>query len=195
MAFLDPCSGFGSIPLEIAAIARREKLNIISFSADNEYPSLQKGMMNATNAHLDSKAGLHGIECGILWSGRGAGFSGGFREGTLDGVVSDLPWGIKELTPRAISALYPALLRFLGHAVVDGGYGVFLCQRETIFLGAVKSNDWMWEVSEHRVSLFVCTPRSRAYTDGYRRPQTVDVEGVQAHAFVVKRKSRSSVGA
>lgn len=153
MVFLDPCSGFGSIPLEIAAIAQRNKLNIISLAADNEQPSLEKGIANALSSGMGSQAGLSGVQDGLLWSGRGFGHSGGFREAVIDGVVCDLPWGIKELTPKAVSALYPALLRFLGHATVDGGSGVFLCQRDRIFLGAVKSNDRMWEVSEHRVSL------------------------------------------
>lgn len=152
MIFLDPCSGFGSIPLEIAAIAQRDCKHIISLAADNELPSLEKGVVNATNSQLGSNAGLGGVQTGLLWSGRGIGHSGGFRDAILDGVVSDLPWGIKELTPKAVSALYPALLRFLGHAVIEGGYGVFLCQRDKIFLAAIKSNDRMWEVSEHRVS-------------------------------------------
>lgn len=152
--FLDPCSGFGSIPLEIAAIAERDGKKVVSLAADNELPSIEKGNENAKNSRIGSQAGLSGVQVGLLWSGRGTGHSGGFREAVIDGLISDLPWGIKELTPKAVSALYPALLRFLGNAIIDGGYGVFLCQRDKIFLGAVKGNDRMWEVSEHRVSSF-----------------------------------------
>lgn len=151
MFFLDPCAGFGSVPLELAAIAKRDNLKFASIAADNELPSLEKASINILSGNMDVQAGLTGLDQGVLWSGYGKGRSGGFREGILDGVITDLPWGIKELTPRAVTALYPALLRTLGHAARDGAYGVFLCQRERIFRAALLQNNWMWEEEEMHV--------------------------------------------
>ena len=151
--FVDPCSGLGSIPIEIAAIAKRDGKKIVSLAADNELPSLENAAINATKSSVECRAGLNGLDKGLLWTGYGKRHSGGFREGTIDGVVTDLPWGIRELSSKAISALYPALLRFLGEAVIDGGTGVFLCQRDRVFLAAVQSNYKMWEVLEPQVSI------------------------------------------
>jgi hypothetical protein len=154
MVFLDPCAGFGSIPLELSGVSKRDSLNIINLAADNELPSLEKALENAVAAHAGVKKGLSGMDASLLWTGYGTGHSGGFREGVLDGIIADLPWGIRELSAKAISTLYPALLRFLGHATANGAYGIFLCWREKTFLAAVRSNDRMWEVTDHRVSLF-----------------------------------------
>lgn len=79
---------------------------------------------------------------------------GGFRERSLDGIITDLPWGIRELTPAAVARLYPALLRFLGSAVVDGCYGVFLCVRDKIFTRAVEDSKNMWELYSRKVSCY-----------------------------------------
>lgn len=161
LLFLDSCCGFGSIPLEVTAIAEREKKNIITLSADNELSSLEMAATNFESSSMGVQAGLHGLDQALMWNAYGKGQSAGFREGIIDGVVTDLPWGIRELTPRAISALYPALLRFVGNAVIDGGYGVFLCQRDRIFLGAIQSNEKMWEVLEQQVGSIYHLPREK----------------------------------
>lgn len=84
--FFDPCGGLGSIPLEIAAIRRRDKLKISCLSGDIELPSLEGAAKNFQAAQLGLNAGLAGIDASLLIDGRGKGRSGGLKDGILDGI-------------------------------------------------------------------------------------------------------------
>ena len=96
--FFDPCGGLGSIPLEIAAICRRDKLKISCLSGDIELPSLEGAAKNFKSAQLGLDAGLAGIDASLLIDGRGKGRSGGLKDGILDGIS------------KQVSLLYNALL-------------------------------------------------------------------------------------
>lgn len=149
---MDPCSGTGSIPIELAAIAERFNRYLVPVAADNELPSLAHGLVNSKLGNVDMSRGLRGVDAPIFWDGHGRGVSGGLRQGCLDGVITDLPWGQRELSTRAVVKLYPLLLETLGHAIVDGGIGVFMLWREKTFLAAISGKGNMWEVLFKRVS-------------------------------------------
>lgn len=82
----DPCGGLGSIPLEIAAIARREDLRVSCLSGDIELPSLNAALENSQRATFGLSSGLGGVDAGLLIDGRGQGRTGGFRADVLDGI-------------------------------------------------------------------------------------------------------------
>ena len=103
-------------------------------------------------ASLGIESGLSGLDYSVLWDGRGQPVSGGFREGSIDGIVCDLPWGVRELSINAVGRLYPALLRMLGHACSQGAIAIFLCAREKVFFDAVRQNEKYWEILSTRVS-------------------------------------------
>ena len=148
--FLDPCSGVGSIPLELAAISRRDGRSYTVLAADVELPSLERGNTNFLNGSHSYHQGANGNDSGTLWSGLG---SGGFRSGVIDGIVSDLPWGHRELTKSAVGRLYPKLLRTLGDATSDGGHAVFVLWLENVFVQAVNNSASLWTIVHRRVSL------------------------------------------
>jgi 23S rRNA G2445 N2-methylase RlmL len=147
----DPCSGLGSIPIELAAFIRRDMLRLVALSADNERPSLEGALQNAASSGVAASRGTHGLDAGVLWDGRGPPFSSGFREGVLGGVISDLPWGLRELSVNAVSKLYPLLLKRLGHACSDDAFGVFLVHRDKVFLMALQQNSSKWKYVTRRV--------------------------------------------
>ena len=172
--FLDPCGGLGSIPLELAAISRRDSLKITCLSSDIELPSLEGAAKNFAAAEFASSAGLAGVDTPILLDGRGMGKSGGFRQNALDGIsgclapcckaqlisqaVTDLPFGIRELSASATASLYPLLLRVLATCTAPGAHGVFLTAKKKYFEHAVNENQAQWKSISERVS--ICTKAS-----------------------------------
>ena len=155
--FLDPCSGLGSIPIELMATSRRDNLNIVALSADIELPSLANAEGNNRLAGLHKGRGFQGLDAGLLWDGRGLPFSSGFRDEIIDGIVCDLPWGVRELSMNAVGKLYPAMLDMLGRACSNGAYAVFLCSRASLFTDILSRDEQVWEFISERVSLHSCS--------------------------------------
>lgn len=83
--FLDPCAGYGAIPVELAGISARDKLHLAVLTADKELPSIDGAMSNFA-ARPAGPAVDMGPESGVLWDGRGQGWSGGLRAGVIDGI-------------------------------------------------------------------------------------------------------------
>jgi hypothetical protein len=131
-------------------------------------PSLEGAAKNFTAAGFASSAGLAGVDTPILLDGRGIGKSGGFRQNILDGIggcptpcckaqlisqaVTDLPFGIRELSASATASLYPLLLRFLAACTAPCARGVFLTAKKKYFEHAVSENAAHWELISERVS-------------------------------------------
>lgn len=152
LLFLDPCSGLGSIPIEVQAIARREGLGALCLAADNERPSLVNAKKNVIDCQLSPAHGAMGLDAGILWDGKGKGFSGGIRPGMVDGIVSDLPWGVRELSAHAINKLYPLLLRTLGDVCSDGAHAVLLSAKDKPLSMSMNNLPTVWALESKRVS-------------------------------------------
>ena len=83
--FFDPCAGYGAIPVELAGISARDRLHLAVLAADKELPSIEGAMSNFA-ARPAGPAVEMGPESGVLWDGRGHGWSGGLRAGVIDGI-------------------------------------------------------------------------------------------------------------
>ena len=66
--------------------------------------------------------------------------------------MTDLPWGVRELTNKAVAALYPRLLRALAAAMRPGSYAVLLCGNKKQLGIAIAQNEAIWEQTAEKVS-------------------------------------------
>ena len=88
--FLDPCGGIGILALEAARFA-----NLLAISLDVD---AQAAGMARRNANSAARAGvLRGSVLSMVGdaaSPRGGGCSSGLRDGSVDGAIADLPYGM-----------------------------------------------------------------------------------------------------
>ncbi|KZT52572.1 hypothetical protein CALCODRAFT_82865 [Calocera cornea HHB12733] len=127
---LDPFSGLGSIPRELLALARQRQHPLHVLAGDISLPSLLLSQQNTPRilSALQYSA-LHALP---------------LRGPALGGWLSDLPWGTRHLSPRQLSALYPAVLRRLAAVVGAGGAGVAMSAARRTMDGALRGARRWW---------------------------------------------------
>ncbi|KAJ3082985.1 THUMP domain-containing protein 3 [Quaeritorhiza haematococci] len=149
---IDPFSGVGTIPIEAG----------VSFP-DAMYLG---GDIDKANIYLRAKrnvGGLEGLE-GIkvpgmdlvLWDASDLPL----RSDSVDVVVTDLPWGHRELTHKAIMRIYPRFVKHLARILRPGtGRAVVLTQGRNVFKRALrdtKAGKEMLEIVETREVVVGC---------------------------------------
>lgn len=73
-------------------------------------------------------------------------------------TVTDLPWGVRELTNKAVAALYPRLLRTLAAAMRPGGFAILLCGNRKQLSIAIAQNEAIWERIAEKVRTILPDP-------------------------------------
>ena len=102
-------------------------------------------------------------------------------------AVTDLPWGVRELTNKAVAVLYPRLLRTLAAAMRPGGYAILLCGNRKQLSIAIAQNEATWEHIAEKVRRCHWILPTLSESDE-RRGQSVNVEGIAAQVTTLRRR-------
>ncbi|KAI9300791.1 hypothetical protein BJ944DRAFT_234511, partial [Cunninghamella echinulata] len=68
-----------------------------------------------------------------------------FRHGSIDTIVSDWPWGIREGSFSTIQKLYPKFIRQISHVLRKNGKAYIVSQGQKL-MGRVLEYDWVKEI-------------------------------------------------
>ncbi|KAI8385030.1 S-adenosyl-L-methionine-dependent methyltransferase [Radiomyces spectabilis] len=129
---LDMCCGTGTIPIEGAS----KYPNTLWIGSEVHPKTLcMKAKGNMEHANLKN------VEL-MLGDGRRLHF----RDGCIDTVVSDWPWGLRESTYAQIQKLYPKFVRQMGNVLRVGGKALVVTQGQKL-MNRVLAYPWcvaMW---------------------------------------------------
>ncbi|KAG8960762.1 THUMP domain-containing protein 3 [Tulasnella sp. 419] len=130
--FLDPCCGTGAIPLEIVNSAYHQGLGVFVLCGDLVTHNAKDtiGLMSGVTGESNFDVVRWDVAC----------IGSPLRAGTVDGIVTDLPWGHREATPRMIEKLYPKFLKTFARMMTFGGYVVVLTSARPLFKRLVQGN-------------------------------------------------------
>lgn len=137
--YLDPCAGTGALPYQIQSIMGSPNSPILILAGDN-----QSRNVNAIASSLDQNPNesTQGLIQPFTWDASGKGAS--LRTGLVDCIITgprlpcslrsilmhlfplDLPYGHRELSPRALKTLYPSLLANLARVAKVNSYAVLV---------------------------------------------------------------------
>ncbi len=136
---VDPLSGAGTILLEAAAAGLRAS------GGDQDVAALDAARRNRDGTGLDVE-----IE---QWDARALPFG----DATVDGVVSNLPWGRQIDVEDEIARLYPAYLREMARVARPSGHVVLLTSLQPSLRAAAAEAGLQVE-AEYEISLSGQTP-------------------------------------
>lgn len=129
---LDPCCGVATIPIEAALMQRGAYL----WGGDNFADQLMEaGARNAQ--YLQEVRPGRSVEL-CAWDARRLPV----RDHTVDVVISDLPWGRRELTYNQCAKLYPALVKELTRILVADTGRAYLMTGQTRLLERTMAHPW-----------------------------------------------------
>eukprot|EP00475_Leptophrys_vorax_P017847 TRINITY_DN243_c1_g1_i5.p1 TRINITY_DN243_c1_g1~~TRINITY_DN243_c1_g1_i5.p1 ORF type:complete len:325 (-),score=48.52 TRINITY_DN243_c1_g1_i5:326-1300(-) len=153
--FCDPLSGTGTIPIEAAMLCP----GIISINGDLDGEPLLHFVQNTKVSEV-----RHKIIDVVNWDA--SLLSSTVREGFVDVVCSDLPFGHRCGSLSSIHTLYPKVLSGICYMLRPGGRAILLAMYRKAMYAAVQANDAMilekeigfgngscWDFQEH-YSLF-----------------------------------------
>ncbi|KAI9274582.1 putative RNA methylase family UPF0020-domain-containing protein [Phascolomyces articulosus] len=152
---LDMCCGTGTIPIEGASCFP----NVFWIGSEvHETTLCEKAKGNV------QYAGVHNVEL-MLGDGR----SLCFRDGSVDVVLTDWPWGIREGSFSTVQKLYPKFMKQIGRVLRSKGKAYIVTQGHKLF-NRVLGYPWckaMWNVDEikpiaiggHKVSLYILSKK------------------------------------
>ncbi|KAG9038763.1 hypothetical protein FRB95_014312 [Tulasnella sp. JGI-2019a] len=116
IVLIDPCSGTGAIPRQLVRMGQLLGRGHLILCGDY-VPENASAAMRVLADRIPSPA----MEF-FVWTAQG--IAGGLRDGVVDGIISDLPWGHREGTPKLIEKLYPAFLATFGKMTEIGCHAV-----------------------------------------------------------------------
>ncbi|KAF8331840.1 uncharacterized protein EI90DRAFT_3055605 [Cantharellus anzutake] len=136
---MDPFSGTGSIPYQMIQLATQQSIGVIVICADIQWSNLEQiGRSTVLNEQIVQTERLQPVQ----WDSSGVG--GGLRGSVVDGIVSDLPYGHRELSPSALRRLYPKFLAELGRVCRPGAFAV-LCTAAAPLFRRCLSHQFIWQ--------------------------------------------------
>lgn len=130
LRFWEPCVGTGGIAIELASLLRKKGLEAEVFASDIEATEVDKAKQTAklcgvTNDHANVDEVVEFFLDVIDASDADAVERFVGRE-TVDGIITDLPWGRRALSHMAVSTLYPALMQTWCNALKPGACAVVM---------------------------------------------------------------------
>lgn len=138
---LDPFAGTGSIPFHILALAHERGIPITVLCADNQPRNIQQ-VHSSIHHHSQQSSTLKTVGDGIQYMVSDA--RGAFRSGTVDGIITDLPYGHRELSHRTLTKLYPAFLRNVARCTKSGAYLVLATAAAPVLRRSLAALDGAW---------------------------------------------------
>lgn len=134
----EPCAGTGSVAIELAVACRQRGLACQIFASDvfaaeverahqmvslcgEEFPEVSIGKVDASKMNE-----------ALLFMG---------EESSLDGIVTDLPWGRRSLNHQTISKLYPSMLQVFYRMLKPGGCALLMTAEQNNLIRAAKAHE------------------------------------------------------
>ncbi|KDQ20943.1 hypothetical protein BOTBODRAFT_169633 [Botryobasidium botryosum FD-172 SS1] len=160
--------------LELLSIAAQRRERILVLSADRDTHNIQTISETIRSRPPLAQACIEGM----IWNANGTG--GGLRCGTVDGVVTDLPYGHRELSFSALQSLYPRFLANIARLCKEGSYAVLMTEARPLLKRCIEKNP-AWAL----------VPMGNFGTsEGEGRPleREVFIGGLRAYVFLLQRQ-------
>ncbi|MCO5566216.1 hypothetical protein L7F22_019892 [Adiantum nelumboides] len=155
----EPCAGTGSVAIEMAVAFKKRGIKSQIFASDVFAAEVERGhQMVALCGEFPeislAKVDASKINEALLFME---------EESSLDGIVTDLPWGRRSLNHQAISKLYPAMLQVFYRMLKPGACVLLMTAEQNNLIRAAKAHEaesrrrgYEWFLNVEQFSLTPC---------------------------------------
>ncbi|CEH11695.1 RNA pseudouridylate synthases [Ceraceosorus bombacis] len=142
LRILEPCVGSGGIAVELFAALRaraQRKVEVYACDVDQDEVTRASRMFRLCESSHDtsSAATIQLARVDSADPSALATFVGG--RGTMDGIITDLPWGHRVSSHQQLSKLYPRLVQAFCHVLKAGGVALLMTAEHLMLRRATKA--------------------------------------------------------
>ncbi|KAL6043108.1 THUMP domain-containing protein 3 [Balamuthia mandrillaris] len=138
---LDPFCGVGSIPIHAANLCPQA----VIFGTDISSGDIQHARNNV-QSWLNSASSPSSPSVALLQVGEGDARAMPWRDGTVDVIISDMPFGVRSGSFHQMQKLYPVALREMSRVVRTNGMAYLLTSQRNLMNRNLEQQQRRWQL-------------------------------------------------